>query len=162
MRTLVLGIGNPLLGDDGLGFHVAQRIANECDDENIEVKDTSVDGLNLLELILGYDKAIFIDSFMADDDGVGKIHRLGLESFSGTVLVNSSPHHGNLSTAIEIGRRLFPEQMPADIVVYTAGIQEVTEISESMSEKLEEAVPKMVSLIREELHPERGRTPHIQ
>ena len=48
MRTLVLGIGNPILGDDGVGFHIAQELAREIKDENIDVKDTSVDGLNLL------------------------------------------------------------------------------------------------------------------
>ena len=53
MKTLVLGMGNPILGDDGIGFYIAQELAKEINDENIDVKDTSVNGLNLLELIVG-------------------------------------------------------------------------------------------------------------
>ena len=76
MRTLVLGIGNPILGDDGIGFHIAQELAKEIKDENIDVKDTSEDGLNLLELIVGYDKLIIIDAIMTEDEEVGGIYRL--------------------------------------------------------------------------------------
>jgi len=39
MRTLVLGIGNPILGDDGVGFHIAQELAKEIKDENIDEKE---------------------------------------------------------------------------------------------------------------------------
>ena len=40
------------MGDDGVGFHIAQELAKEIEDKNIDVKDTSIDGLNLLELSL--------------------------------------------------------------------------------------------------------------
>ena len=49
MKTLILGIGNPLLGDDGVGFHVAQELAKETANENIDIKAASIDSLNLLE-----------------------------------------------------------------------------------------------------------------
>jgi len=66
VRTLVLGIGNPFLGDDGIGFDIAQELARVIKDENVDVKDASLPGLNLLELIVGYDKAIIIDAIMTE------------------------------------------------------------------------------------------------
>ena len=76
MKTLVLGIGNPILGDDGVGFHIAQELAKEIKDENIDVKDTSAGGLNLLELIAGYDKLILIDAIMTENGEAGEIYQL--------------------------------------------------------------------------------------
>ncbi len=60
MKSPALGIGNPILGDDGRGFYVAQELAGKVKDESIiiNVKDASVNGLNLLKLIAGYDKVV--------------------------------------------------------------------------------------------------------
>ena len=151
MRTLVLGIGNPILGDDGVGFHIAQELAKEIKDENIDVKDTSIDGLNLLELIVGYDKVIIIDAIMTEDGEVGEIYRLRPENFVKTVHPTTSPHNANLATAIEIGKKFLVGQMPAKIVVFAVNIQEVTEFTEEMTEKVKEAVPKVVNLILAEI-----------
>ena len=151
MKTLILGIGNPLLGDDGIGFHIAQELANEIKDENIDVKDTCVDGLNLLELIAGYDKVIIIDAIMTEDGEVGGIYRLRPENFVETVHPTTSPHNANLATAIEIGKKFLAGQMPGEIVVFAVNIQEVTEFTEEMTEKIKEAVPRAVNLVLEEM-----------
>ena len=151
MRTLILGIGNPLLGDDGIGFHIAQELANEIKDENIDVKDTCVDGLNLLELIAGYHKVIIIDAIMTEDGEIGGIYRLRPENFVGTVHPTTSPHNANLATAIEIGEKFLAGQMPGEIVIFAVNIQEVTEFTEEMTEKVKEAIPRAVNLVLEEM-----------
>ncbi len=151
MRTLVLGIGNPILGDDGVGFHIAQELAKEIKDENIDVKNTSVDGLNLLELIVGYDKVIIIDAIMTEDGEVGGIYRLRPESFVKTVHPTTSPHNANLATAIEIGKKFLVGQMPAKIVVFAVNIQEVTKVTEEMTEKVRGAITRTVNLVLEEI-----------
>ena len=153
MRTLVLGIGNPILGDDGVGFHIAQELAKEIKDENIDVKDTSIDGLNLLELIVGYDKVIIIDAIMTEDGEVGGIYRLKPEDIGGPAQSTISAHHLNLLTTIKLGRRLFPKKMPGEVIVLAVGIQEVTEFTEEMAEKVKEAIPRVVNLVLEEVAP---------
>jgi len=151
MRTLVLGIGNPILGDDGVGFHIAQELANEIRDENIDVKDTSVDGLNLLELVVDYDRVIIIDAIMTEDRGVGEIYRLKPEDIGKPAQSIISAHHLNLLTAIKLGKRLFPKKMPGAVIVFAVGIQEVTEFTEEMTGKVREAIPKAVNLILTEV-----------
>ena len=151
MRTLVLGIGNPFLGDDGVGFNIAQELAGVIRDENIDVKDASLPGLNLLELIIGYDKAIIIDAIMTEDGEAGEIYRLEPENFVKTVHPTSSAHDVNLATAIEIGKKSLAEQMPAEIVVFAVEIREVTEFTEEMTAKVKGAIPRVVSLVLEEL-----------
>jgi len=151
MRTLILGIGNPIMGDDGVGFHVAQELAKKIKDENIDVKDTSIDGLNLLELIVGYDKVVIIDAIMTDDGETGEIYKLRPENFARTVHPGSSLHNINLATVVEISKNFLAEQAPEEIVVFAVNIQEVTEFTEEMTRQVREAIPKTVSLILEEL-----------
>ena len=151
MRTLILGIGNPILGDDGVGFHIAQKLANSIKDDNIEVKDAGMDGLNLLELIVGYDKVIIIDAIMAENGEVGETYRFGPEIIASTVHPTTSPHHANLATAIEIGKKYLAEQMPGEVVVFAVAVEEVTRVTEEMTVKVEEAVPVAVNLILEEI-----------
>ena len=151
MRTLVLGIGNPILGDDGIGFHIAQELAKEMNDENIDVKDTSVNGLNLLELIVGYDKLIVIDAIMTEDEKVGEIYRLKPRNSSETAWSTISLHHLNLATTIQIGKRLFPKEMPGEVIIFAIGAQEVTEVTGEMTARVKEAIPRVINLVLEEL-----------
>jgi len=153
MKTLVLGIGNPLLGDDGVGFHIAQELARQIKDENIDVEDTSVDGLNLLELIIGYDRVIIIDAIMTKGGKVGEIYKLRPENLANTVHFITSPHNANLAIAIEIGRKILAEEMPEEIVVFAVGIKQVPKFTEEMTEKVRAAIPKAVNLILQELTP---------
>jgi len=151
VRTLVLGIGNPILGDDGVGFHIAQELAKKIKDENIDVKDTSVNGLNLLELIVEYDKLIVIDAIMTGEAKAGEIYRLKPKSSSEAAWSTISLHHLNLDTTIQIGKRLFPKEMPGEVIIFAIGAQEVTEVTEEMTRKVREAIPRAVNLVLEEI-----------
>jgi hydrogenase maturation protease len=152
MRILLLGIGNPILGDDGVGVRVAQELARKIKDESIEIKDTSADSLNLLELIVGYDKLVIIDAIMTDAKKAGRIYRLKPENLCHPSHPTASPHHLNLATTIEIGRMLFPEEMPQEVAIFAIGTQQVTEVTEEMTAKVKQAIPKVVDLILKEVN----------
>ena len=151
MKTLILGIGNPLLGDDGIGIHITKELAWEIEDKNIDIEDAGTDGLNLLELVAGYDRLIVIDAIMTEDGEIGEVYRLKLEDLAGTVQPNASPHHANLASMVELGKKLLPQQMPGEVIIFAVGIQEVTGFTEEMTRKVEEAVPVAVNLILEEI-----------
>ena len=105
MKTLVLGIGNTIRGDDGVGVHVARELAGQVRDYDIEVKDVSFDGLNLLEIIMGYDKLIVIDAIMTGAKNIGEVRRVKPELICAPSCSAISPHHFNLASTIEIGKR---------------------------------------------------------
>ena len=151
MRTLVLGIGNPILGDDGVGFHIAQELAREVKDENIDVKDTSAGGLNLLELIVGYDKVIIIDAIMTKDGEAGEIYQLRPADVGETAQSTISAHHLDLLAMIKLGKELFPGKMPEEVKVLAVGVQEVAWVTEELTGKVKEAVPMAVNLVLEEI-----------
>jgi len=75
MKTIVLGVGNPILSDDGVGIHVSQQIKQRIKDPNVIVEEALTGGMNLLDLILGYDKAIIIDAVKTNGGRNGEVHR---------------------------------------------------------------------------------------
>jgi hydrogenase maturation protease len=151
LKTLALGIGNPILGDDGVGFYVAQELANKVKDETIDVKDAGIGGLSLLDLIAGYDKVIIVDAIKTENGEAGQIYKLKPEDFINTVHLTTSLHNTNLATAIEIGKKLLTEKMPKEIVIFAIEVEQVTKFTEEMTQKVKEAVPKAVNLVLEEI-----------
>ena len=152
MKTLVLGIGNSILGDDGVGMRAAQELAGKIKDETIDVMDVSIDGLNLLELILGYDKLVVIDAVLTEREKVGEVYRFRPENVYDPSRSAISPHHFNLATTIEIGKRLFPEEMPEEVIAFAVGTEEATMVTEEMTDRVKEAIPIVVNLVLEELN----------
>lgn len=152
MRTLVLGIGNSILGDDGVGVIITQKLSAKIRDDNIDVLDVNIDGLNLLEVIVGYNKLVVVDAIMTEKGEVGEIYRFKPEMICDPSRSSISPHHFNLVSTIEIGKKLFPDEMPEETIVFAVKVEDVTSVTEKMTKKVEAAIPEVVSLILKELH----------
>ena len=150
MKTLVLGIGNDILGDDGVGIHVARAVARKISAKEARVEETGAGGLSLLELIKGHERLIIADAILTDNIEVGKIHRLTLKDLAKT---NNSitPHDAALATTLEIGNSLFPGEMPREVVVYGVQTSNVEQFSGKMTPAVKAAVPEVVRLILAEI-----------
>ena len=151
MKILVLGIGNSILGDDGVGVFVAQELQLRIREKDIDITHVNVDGLNLLEIITGYEKLIVIDAIMTENGDIGDIYRLVPEQVCQPSDSNVSPHHLNLATTLEIGRNLFPDDIPEEVTIYAVKVNDVTSVGEEMTAEVKEAIPTVVRLITEEL-----------
>jgi hydrogenase maturation protease len=153
LKTLVLGVGNPLLGDDGVGFHVVQELLREVGDEtpNLDIREASIGGLNLLDVVLGYDKVVLVDAIKTDCGEVGEVYRLAPEDFAGTMHLTTSAHDTNLATALKIGNEFAREQMPKEIVIFAIEVEEVTKFTQDLTERVRKAVPKAVDLVLQEI-----------
>ena len=81
MRTLVLGLGNPILSDDSVGFRVAQLLRSQLDQREVTVLETGVAGLNLLDLLVGYDKAVIIDAIQTVEGKAADVYHLDPRDF---------------------------------------------------------------------------------
>lgn len=151
MRTLVLGIGNTLLGDDGVGVHAVRRLAPYVRNAAVDFAEVLTDGLNLIDLILGYEKLIAVDAIMTSRVGRGRIFRLSPDQVMAPSTAAGPPHHFNLCTVLEVGRRLFPQEMPCSIVIYAISIENVLSVSEQMSQQVRVAARRLLPLILTEL-----------
>jgi hydrogenase maturation protease len=149
MKILVLGIGNPILSDDGAGIRVAQEVGNQLNDPQVTVAETSEAGLRLLDSIMGYDKVIIIDAVQTEKGQAGQIYRMGPEDFSFAKHL-SSPHQINLVTALELGNAL-DLAMPQKITIFAVEAKDITTFSEKCTTEVEQAIPKLVKMVLEEL-----------
>ena len=149
MKTLVLGMGNSILSDDGVGLHVAHEVANQLNDPRVTVAETSAAGLSLLDSIVGYDRVIIIDAIQTEKGEAGQIYRMSTADFSLTKHF-SSPHQINLATALELGRML-GLAMPQRITVFAVEAKDITSFSEKCTPEVEQAIPEVVKMVLQEL-----------
>jgi len=149
MKALVLGIGNPILSDDGVGIEVAHEVGKNLNDPQIAVSETSAAGLSLLDSILGYDRVIIIDAIQTKEGKAGQIYRMKPEDFSFAKRV-SSPHQINLVTALELGKML-NLVMPRRITVFAVEAKDTTTFSEKCTPDVEKAIPEVVKMVLEDL-----------
>jgi hydrogenase maturation protease len=150
MKTLVLGLGNSILSDDGVGIKVAHEVANQLNSPQITVSETSAAGLSLLDSIVGYDKVIIIDAIQTEKGRAGEIYRMGTEDFSLTKHF-SSPHQINLATALELGKML-DLAMPQKITIFAVEAKDITSFSEKCTPEIEQVIPEVVKMVLEELN----------
>ena len=148
MTTLVLGMGNPILSDDGLGLVVARRLRDLPMPQDVEVAESEVGGLRLLELVPGFTKVVIIDALQSGGTP-GEIKRLNADEFRGGHRYGSA-HSIHLGTVLELGRQL-GLAMPAEVVVYTAEAFDVETFGEQLSAPLVAAAERLVGLIGDEL-----------
>jgi len=174
MRTIIIGLGNPLLGDDSLGWRVAEQVRlqlnlpsigwyqsstadtqpqpkdqREPNDhpESIEVDFLSLGGLSLMERLEGYDRAILIDAINSGKDSPGTVTVFRLEEMPDLSAHHlSSTHDTNLPTALRLGRSM-GAHLPYEIYVVAVEAKNVYDFTEDLTPSVAEALPLAVQSV---------------
>lgn len=137
MNTLILGIGNPILRDDGAGMKIARKLREE--NPGLEVIETSEVGLTLLDLVVGYDRLIIIDSIKTGKGKPGEVYELKLEHLKPSMDLSSS-HVIDIATAFELGQKL-GLKMPGYVRIYAVEIQDNETFGEECAPEVEARIP---------------------
>jgi len=139
VKTLVLGVGNTVLCDDGVGIRVAAEVDRMISDPAITVAQAYDGGLTLLEIFLGYDHVVLIDAIQTRGGTPGDIYELSPEDFFSARHL-SSPHQVDFATALDLGKALgLPIPSRIDVVAVEAG--DVTSFREGCTPEVEKAIP---------------------
>ena len=148
VKVLIIGIGNLLRSDDGVGLHVIETLRKEDLSDNVDLMD-GLSGLDILDVIEGYDRIIIIDAIQTGGEP-GTIHKLSLEDLKAKHTLHSYSTHLNMDfpTVLELGRKLFPEKIPEDITIIAVEAEDITTISDKCTPQVEKAVPEVVQLIK--------------
>ena len=153
IRTLILGLGNPILTDDGVGVRVAERIRSLLpDDTEIEVSEVSIGGLTLMESMIGYDRVILIDAYLSQDGIPGSFRRMSLDDIRREFPTqhSASPHDASLITALEAGQRM-GFRIPEHITIYAIHVQNIEDFSEQPTPAVAAAIPMVTQAVLEEI-----------
>jgi hydrogenase maturation protease len=148
-RTLVLGLGNPILSDDGIGCYVALALKEKLEEPEIDVMEASIAGLDFLDLLACYDRAIIIDAIQTKEGTPGQIYRLEPDMLVNTCHT-STPHDVNFATAIKLGKQL-GLSLPQKITIFAVEVKNVTSFGEACTPEVAAAIPACVSMVVKEL-----------
>ncbi len=147
--VIVIGLGNTLMSDEGVGVRVVQRLSDFADRfPLVDFVDAGTGGVSILHLIRGKDKAIFIDcARMGEKPGV--IRKFTPQEIkSAKVLAHQSLHEADLIKIIDLAGQL--GQCPDEIIIF--GIEpEVIEPGTDLSKALAGKVEHYVCVVHREL-----------
>lgn len=158
MKTLVIGLGNPVLGDDGVGWRVAEalekRLGNSSADDTTEIVFLSLGGLSLMENMIGYDRVILIDAINTGDGVEGSVYTIGLDDIPNMASSHlGSSHDTSLQNALRVGRSL-GASLPHQIHIVAIETRNLYEFSEELSTpiraSIEPAVQAVIKLLEQQ------------
>ncbi|OVE79158.1 hypothetical protein BVY01_03170 [bacterium I07] len=143
-RTLVLGLGNTILSDDGVGIYVTRLLQNRIDKKDVSFKEASMGGLELLDLMSGFHRVILIDAVQSGKVDVGTVVHMNIKDISGGSAM--ARHQVSLWEALELGKQMKMD-LPAEIMIYGIEVQDILTFGESCTEALTDRLPSIVEHI---------------
>ena len=149
-ETLVVGLGNPILGDDGVGWHVIDEL-DERWHGGASLQQACVGGVGLMELLVGYRRAIIVDAIIDPADEPGSVWCKPLSAVETRIASHlDSTHDAPLSAAIEAGRAMGAD-LPTHIEVVGIVIERGDVFGEDLSDVVAAAVPVAAAEVTEAL-----------
>jgi len=147
-QILILGVGNDILGDDGIGLVAVRALRIEFQD-TIDVVEAAMGGLQLMELLEGYQKVLILDAIITTEHPPGTILELSKEEFKHTVAI--APHFVSLPESLQLAETLgIP--FPDEIRILAMEINDPFELHEGLSPAIQSALPLLIDRARTVVH----------
>jgi hydrogenase maturation protease len=150
MRTIIVGLGSPLVTDDRVGLLVVEALRPLLAQRpDVVVSEDYWGGLRLMERMIGFDRAIVVDAIRTGAPP-GTIHRLTADGIA--TQRSASAHDVNLATALEFGRQA-GAQLPENRHVQLVGVEveDILTFGERCTPAVEAAIPNAVAAVLEAL-----------
>jgi hydrogenase maturation protease len=168
MNTIIVGLGNPILGDDGVGWRVVEEVQRQLTSpspalsgataakrgaaswrqgkEDITFEFLSLGGISLMEHLIGYERAILIDA-VTTDQAIGSVVASPLSEMPAYSAFHiSSPHDTSLQNALKLGK-FMGAKLPKEVTVVGIATDHIYDFSESLSPLVAEAIPRAVKIV---------------
>jgi hydrogenase maturation protease len=145
--VLVLGIGNILLRDEGVGVRVIERMQKIPLPDDVELIDGGTAGADLLDVLAERKKVIVIDAVQADCEP-GTVLRFTADDLTQPDGVGMSLHELGLGQALTMTKQLGCE--PKEVVVFGIKPRDIS-CGLELSEEIATSVPKVVELVLAEI-----------
>lgn len=143
MKPLILGLGNDLLSDDGIGCLAAEKLAQELG-QRVQVRQTSASGIALLDILTGYDKAIIIDAVQTGRVPPGTI--IEIEPHDLRAIPTPSPHYTGLPEMMTLARELHLT-FPNDVRILAVEAEDLRTIGAPPCAQVAAAIDKLVQIV---------------
>lgn len=148
MKTLVLGIGNVLLQDEGVGVHAVGELRRRFDfDGDVELLDGGTAGVELLRHLEGRDRILIVDAVAAGHPP-GSVLRVEGEDVPRLFHRRISPHQIGLSDVLATA--MISDSLPGEMVLFGVEPETMT-TGLSLSPAVEAGLDKLVGSVADEL-----------
>lgn len=147
--TLVIGCGNLLREDDGVGIRAVRLLKERRLPAGVRVIEAGCPGLGLLDLLEGADRAVIVDAVVSGAPP-GTLYRFGPGALPDRDWLPLSLHGVNLVDALALGRIASPDRLPGSITIFGVEIAR-RGMGEGLSPEVEAALPALVEMILREL-----------
>jgi hydrogenase maturation protease len=145
-KLLVLGIGNVLMGDEGVGVHVVRHLEKEVVPNGVELLDGGTGSFLLLDPMLLARKVILIDATL-DENFPGTVRRL-VPRFSTDYPRTLAAHDIGLKDLLDAFYLLGHQ---VDVVLFAVSIAPPQELGLDMLPVVAARVPEIAALVKEEI-----------
>lgn len=139
---LVMGVGNYLMGDEGIGVHIIQEMAGMDLPENVDILDGGTGGFLLLNCFDAYPVVIFVDATM-DGQAPGTVS-LTRPRFASDFPSALSVHDVGLKDMVEA---MFLTGKVPDLYLVTVSIDHIDPMSMELSPQVKQSIKKSVRTI---------------
>lgn len=141
-RTLVIGLGNPLMGDDGVGLAALERLRDDWDvSPEVELVDGGTWGMNLLPLLETADQVLLLDAIRSGSPP-GTVTELVGDAVPRGLDHKLSPHQIDLREVLAL--TMLRDTLPRELVAIGVEPAQVT-MSITLSAPVEAAIPLMLA-----------------
>lgn len=139
-RTLLLALGNDILGDDGVGPAAARALTARFR-EGVDIRESAEAGLALLDSLVGYDRALLLDAVQTGRQPPGTVIEFGPDDFRRVIA--PSPHYAGLPEVIELAGRLGVE-FPRELRILALEVEDPFTIREGFTPAVAAALPAFI------------------
>jgi len=141
MALVILGLGNDLLGDDGIGLLAAEAL-RECEGPQVSVRTTAQSGLYLIEYLQGFEDAIVVDSVAGDRPGaIRELRGADVQEVS-----VPSAHYVGLPEALALAR-VSGLCVPRRLRIFGVEIDVAQQIGSAPSAPVVACLPRLVAAV---------------
>jgi hydrogenase maturation protease len=147
VKILILGLGNELLGDDAVGI-LAARVLKERLKDKADVVESSLSGMALLDLLVGYERAILIDAVKTGRTPPGTIAELSPADLG--AVAAPSPHYAGLPELIATAQALNLD-FPKEIKIFAIEVADPHTIGRGLSPMVAQALGKLIPQVERQV-----------
>lgn len=143
-ETLILGVGNLLLKDEGVGIHAIHALEKENLPAHVHLMDGGTGGLHLLSWLQGYDRLIMIDATL-DSNPPGTV-RLIHPRYAADFPPLMSAHEIGLKDMIDA--MILTGDLPAETHLIVVSAANINEVGMELTPQVEAAIPEVIRILR--------------
>jgi hydrogenase maturation protease len=152
-KTAIMGFGNPVRSDDGVGCYVIEELKKQgADTEGATLLDMGTSAFEVLFQLKGHERIIIVDAVINTGEPIGTLYKLPAEAINAAIIDDPMVflHSLKWDQALSYAKKILRDEYPDDIHVYLIAVDN-TRLDVNLSEAAKNAGDKVVNLIKNDL-----------